>query len=157
MAASPHDWPTVAAAAASGRATAEQLAELGMRPIGDRSESGGVTLVVSCANSTPRLDAVEMARLAALLGEGAARTLVTSLKGAVGELGAAGALGAAAAVHAIATGDVPRLGALRDPDPACTLPLATRTTAAPTGGVAEALISATPRGGGAVTVLFRRA
>jgi 3-oxoacyl-[acyl-carrier-protein] synthase II len=155
--ASPHDWPTVAAAAASGGATAEQLAALGMWPIGDRSGEQGVTLVVSCANSTRRLDAVEMARLAALFGEGAGRTLVTSIKGAVGELGAAGALGAAAAVHAIATGDVPRLGALREPDPACTLPLATLTTPAPAGGVAEVLLSGTPRGGGAVTVLFRRA
>jgi 3-oxoacyl-(acyl-carrier-protein) synthase len=82
---------------------------------------------------------------------------VTSIKGAVGELGAAGALGAAAAVHAIATGDVPRLGALRDPDPACRLALATRTTPAPAAGVAAALVSGTPRGGGAVTVLFRRA
>ncbi|MEO6029024.1 MAG: beta-ketoacyl synthase N-terminal-like domain-containing protein [Candidatus Binatia bacterium] len=154
--ASPHDWPTVAAGAASGRATAEQLTALGMRPVADRDDGGGITLVVSCANSTRRLDAVEAARLTTLLGMEARRALVTSLKGSIGELGAAGALGAAAAVQAIATGDVPRLGALRHPDPACTFPLATRSTPKPTGGVAEVLLSATPRGGGAITVLLRR-
>ncbi len=150
--ASPHDWPTVAAAAearALGRALAARDFRAGAR--GD-----GATLVVSCANSTPRLDAVEAARLATLLGPDDGRTLVTSLKGAIGELGAAGALGAAAAVLAVVAGDVPRLGALRNVDPACTLPLARMDLPPPAGGVGEALVTAMPLGGGGVSVLFRR-
>jgi 3-oxoacyl-[acyl-carrier-protein] synthase II len=157
VAASPHDWPTVAAAAASGRETARQLGALGFHPPDARDCEAGVTLIVSCANSTRRLDAAETARLAALLGAAPPRTLVTSLKGAIGEFGAAGAFGAAAAALALATGDVPRLGALRTADAACTLPLALRAVPAPAHGVAAALVSSTPRGGGCVTVLFRRA
>jgi 3-oxoacyl-(acyl-carrier-protein) synthase len=96
------------------------------------------------------------ARLATLLGTDDDRTFVTSLKGAIGEFGAAGALGAAAAVLALGAGDVPRLGALRVPDPDCTLPLARLDTPPPAGGVHEALVTAMPRGGGGVSVLFRR-
>jgi 3-oxoacyl-[acyl-carrier-protein] synthase II len=113
-------------------------------------------LAVSCANSTHALDRVEARRLTAILGKAAPRTLVTSLKGAIGEFGAAGALGAAAAVLALVHGDVPRLGALGAPDPACTLTLAGPGTVAPRGGFSEALVAATPRGGGTVTLLFRR-
>jgi 3-oxoacyl-[acyl-carrier-protein] synthase II len=153
MPASPHDWPTVATAAAA-RDLAPALAALGFRS-GPRG--GGATLVVSCANSTRRLDAVESARLATLLGDTAGAALVTSLKGAIGDFGAAGALGAAAAVLALGAGDVPRLGALRTADPGCTLPLALVDTPAPDGGVGEALVTAMPRGGGSVSVLFRRA
>jgi len=157
IAASPHDWPTVAAAAASGRATVQQLAALGFPSGADGDRDDAATLVISCANSTRRLDAVEAARLTAVLGENAARTLVTSIKGAVGEFGAAGALAAAAAVLALATGDLPRLGALHAPDTACTLPLALRDTPTPPHGISHALVSVTPRGGGCVAVLFRRA
>jgi 3-oxoacyl-[acyl-carrier-protein] synthase II len=157
VAASPHDWPTPAVAAASGRVTAEQLAALGFHPMENGGGEHGTTLVVSCANSTRRLDAVEMARIATLLGEGASRALVTSIKGAVGEHGAAGALAGAAAVLALSTGDVPRLGALRGAEPACALPLALRDTPPPPDGIAHALLSGTPRGGGSITVLFRRA
>lgn len=153
MPASPHDWPTVATAAAA-RELAPALAALGFR---STARGDGATLVVSCANSTRRLDAVESARLATLLGDGDDRTLVTSLKGAIGELGAAGALGAAAAVLALDAGDVPRLGALRAADPACLLPLAHRDTPPPPNGVGEALVTAMPRGGGGVSVLFRKA
>lgn len=152
MPASPHDWPTVATAA-GGRALARALAALGFR---SEARGDGATLVVSCANSTRRLDAVEAARLATLLGDADDRTIVTSLKGAIGELGAAGALGAAAAVLALGAGDVPRLGALRVPDPDCTLPLARLDAPPPAGGVREALVTAMPRGGGGVSVLFRR-
>jgi 3-oxoacyl-[acyl-carrier-protein] synthase II len=129
-----------------------RLAELGFR---DRPADAA--LVVSCANSTPRLDQVESVRLAALLGDAAAPTTwVTSIKGAVGEFGAAGALGAAAAVMALASGDAPRLGSLREPDTGSTLTLAQRHLAPPAGGFTEALVHCVPRGGGAVSVLFRR-
>ena len=155
IASSPHDWPTVSAASAS--ATAQQLAALGFLPLEGRGRDAGATLVVSCANSTRRLDQVEAARISALLGASAPGALVTSIKGAVGEFGAAGALSAAAAVLALATGDVPRLGALNLPDADCTLPLAVRTIPAPPHGIAHALVSGTPRGGGCITVLFRQA
>jgi 3-oxoacyl-[acyl-carrier-protein] synthase II len=150
--ASPHDWPTVAD---TGRTeeTRGQLATLGF---GGGGEEDGATLVVSCANSTRRLDAIETVRLAALLGDAAPTSLVTSIKGGVGEHGAAGALGAAAAVLAIATGALPRLGALTAPDDDCTLRLAGRDATAPPHGFTTALVSAVPRGGGTVTLLFRR-
>ena len=152
MPASPHDWPTVATAAAA-HGVGPELAALGFR---SAARGSGATLVVSCANSTRRLDAVESARLATLLGEDDGRTLVTSLKGAIGELGAAGALGAAAAVMALGAGDVPRLGALRNADPECTLPLGRPDVPTPARGIGEVLVTAMPRGGGGVSVLFRK-
>jgi 3-oxoacyl-[acyl-carrier-protein] synthase II len=157
LAASPHDWPRPEAAR-DAAASRRGLAALGFPP----PRAAGALLAVSCANSTARLDATDATRLAAILGPEVARTLVTSLKGAVGEWGAAGALGAVAAVLALATGDVPRLGELGAPDPACTpgpgggLRLADLRTPAPPAGFAAALVSATPRGGGALTLLFRR-
>lgn len=152
--ASPHDWPTDAAAARGDR-TARGLAALGFA--GAPHPGDGAILAVSCASSMRTLDRVEAIRLATILGDARTRTLVTSIKGAVGEFGAAGALGAAAAVLALAHGDVPRLGALGAPDPDCRVRLADRTVAAPREGFQEALVSATPRGGGTVTLLFRHA
>jgi 3-oxoacyl-[acyl-carrier-protein] synthase II len=151
FAASPHDWPAAPPPADAVGGTAAQLAALGFAP-----DVGALTLVVSCANSTRRLDAFEATRIAAVLGEGTPTALVTSIKGAVGEFGAAGALGAAAAVLAVAHADVPRLGALRAPDDRCPVALAGPRTPAPVHGIANALVSCTPRGGGSVTVLFRR-
>lgn len=153
--ASPHDWPLPEQAAVADE-TARQLAAIGFSSARGRGSDGGATLVISCANSTDRLDRVEAARIAALLAGGAGNALVTSIKGAVGEFGAAGALAAAAGVLAIATGDLPRLGALIASDVDVSLPLARPDTPAPRHGFAYALISATPRGGGCVTLLFRR-
>jgi 3-oxoacyl-[acyl-carrier-protein] synthase II len=147
VAASPHDWPEPAAATAGE--TARQLEDLGWDPARDAH------LVVSCANSTVHLDAFEAARLARLLGEASGHALVTSVKGAVGDFGAAGALGAAAAALALGTGDLPRLGALREPLE-CPLRFATPETPAP-GGFASALVSAAPRGGGCLTLLLKGA
>lgn len=149
--ASPHDWPARTPAIDGENGTARQLAAMGLTP------GTSATLVVSCANSTRRLDAFEAARIAAILGEGTPTALVTSIKGAVGEFGAAGALGAAAAVLALAHGDVPRLGALQAPDEHCPVRLAGPETPAPAGGFANALVSCTPRGGGCVTLGLRRA
>ncbi len=150
--ASPHDWPTDDAAA-HARGTARDLAGLGFRaPQGN----DGAVLAVSCANSTRALDRAEAIRLAAIVGSTNRRAVVTSPKGAIGEFGAAGALGAAAAVLALAHGDVPRLGALGAADPDCTLTLAGREVTAPRDGFHAAIVSATPRGVGAITLLFRR-
>jgi len=145
--ASPHDWPAPGAAAPDE--LVRQLAALGWHA------GRGTDLVISGANSTPRLDAFEAAHLAALLAPAAGRTLVTSIKGSVGEFGAAGALAAAAGALAIHTGEPPRLGALRAPDPTCDLRLATPDCIAPAGGFDHALVSITPRGGGCLTLLLR--
>lgn len=159
--ASPHDWPRAAAAAAAGP-TRRGLAALGFAfaderddPAGTPATDGG-TLVVSCANSTRALDDAEAARIAAVLTGATTRATVTSLKGAIGEFGSAGALGAAAAVLALVHGDLPRLGRLGAPDPSYRLAFADRRASAPRGGFRSALVSATPRGGGAVMLLFRR-
>ena len=152
IAASPHDWPVDVPAADAPNGTAAQLAAAGFDPA-----AKAATLVVSCANSTRRLDAFEAARIATLLGEATPTALVTSIKGAVGEFGAAGALGAAAAVLALAHGDVPRLGALRAADDRCPVRLAGPDARPPAAGFANALVSCTPRGGGSVTLAFRRA
>lgn len=148
VATTPHDWP--AAAAADPDDTAHQLARLGWRP-GETHD-----LVISCANSTRRLDAFEMSNLARLLGKAAASTIVTSLRGAIGDFGGAGALSAAAAALALRTGDLPRLGSLDEPEPACGLQLAAPTRPAPATGFDRVLVSATPRGGACRTLLFQR-
>lgn len=155
--ASPHDWPRVAAAAAA-EPTRRGLAALGFAFADERGTPATDvdTLVVSCANSTRAVDDAEAARLAAVLAGAATRATVTSLKGAIGEFGSAGALGAAAAVLALAHGDLPRLGRLGAPDPSYRLAFADRHASAPRDGFQSALVSATPRGGGAVMLLFRR-
>jgi 3-oxoacyl-[acyl-carrier-protein] synthase II len=168
--ASPQDWP--AAHAGVPEETARQLRVLGWqgpvtgadthpdRPLlaSDGGNGSRATdLVVSCANSTRRLDSFEAAHLAILLGEGTSRTLVTSVKGAIGDFGAAGAFSAAAAVLALRHGAVPCLGTLHEVDPACTLRLAAPSTAAPERGFRSVLVSASPRGGACMTLYLRSA
>jgi len=150
LAASPHDWPTPETAAHADD-TRRGLAGLGFEP----AAHAGATLVVSCADSSVRVDRAEAARIAAVLGTAAPRALVTSIKGAIGEFGAAGALGAVAAVLALHDGGFPRLASLGAPDAECLLTLAGPRAAAPAEGFSHALVSATPRGGGAITLLFR--
>lgn len=140
----PHLWPHPAAAAP--RAMADQLRAL--------RGADEIDAIVSCANSTRDLDAFEAAHLAGLLGEGAARALVTSVKGAVGEFGGAGALGTAVAALALRDGHVPALATLRRPDPACTLRLAA-PGAAPSA-VRAALVSGSARGGACTALLLRQ-
>jgi 3-oxoacyl-[acyl-carrier-protein] synthase II len=140
-----HLWPKPSAAAPGP--LAEQLRVL---PGAD-----DVDLIVSCANSTRDLDAFESVHLAGLLGEGTPRAAVTSVKGATGEFGAAGAFSVATAALALRHGEVPRLGALRRPDPACALRLAAADTPAP--APRAALVSGTARGGTCNVLLLRRA
>ncbi len=169
VASTPHDWPSPSAA--SPASTARQLAALGWKQPGvrdslrpsvhgnaadtRRDEGDDVDLIVSCASSSPRVDAFEAAHLAALLGEGASRALVTSVKGAIGEFGGAGAFSAAAAVLALHSGALPRLGVLGEPDPNVALRLATARTPDPSAGFRNALVSVAPRGGACMTLLFR--
>jgi 3-oxoacyl-[acyl-carrier-protein] synthase II len=165
VAASPHDWPVPHAAAPAE--TARQLAALGWGRSGVEANAAaghrGATadgndtsdLIVSCANSTLQLDSFETAHLATLLGEGAPRALVTSVRGAIGDFGGAGVFSAAAAVLALRHGAVPCLGTFHEADPTCTLRLATSGTPAPAQGFRSALVSASPRGGACVTLYFR--
>jgi len=139
----PHLWPRPAAAAP--RAMAEQL-----RALRGAEE---IDAIVSCANSTRDLDAFEAAHLAGLLGESAGRALVTSVKGAVGEFGGSGALGTVVAVLALRDGLLPPLAALRRPDPACTLRLATDVA---TVSLRAALVSGSARGGACTALLLRQ-
>ena len=80
------------------------------------------------------------------------QTLVTSAKGAIGEFGGAGAFSAAVAALAVRDQAVPALAALRRPDPACTLRLATADLPAPSR-VRAALVSGTARGGACTALL----
>ena len=66
---------------------------------------GDADLLVAAASGNPALDGVEAAALATALG--GRRTVVTSIRGAIGDFGAAGALAAAAAALAIDAGLVP--------------------------------------------------
>jgi 3-oxoacyl-[acyl-carrier-protein] synthase II len=97
-----YDWPPSAA---------------GLRPtLVDRFLSSGVDLVCGSANSSRRLDACELDLLVRLLGEGASRVTVTSIKAATGEFGAAGALSAAALCLALHAQVIPPLCNLRQPE-----------------------------------------
>ena len=74
-----------------------------------------VDVVYASANATARLDEVEARALVTLFG--GSRTIVTSIKGAIGECGASGAATCVAAVLCGAAGRVPPIAGLRDADP----------------------------------------
>ena len=74
-----------------------------------------VDVVYASANATARLDEVEARALVTLFG--GSRTIVTSIKGAIGECGASGAAACVAAVLCGAAGRVPPIAGLRDADP----------------------------------------
>jgi 3-oxoacyl-[acyl-carrier-protein] synthase II len=75
-----------------------------------------VDVVYASANATRELDAAEAAALAALFG--GTRTVVTSIKGAVGEGGVTGAASCAAALLCGGVGRVPPIAGLTEPDSA---------------------------------------
>jgi 3-oxoacyl-[acyl-carrier-protein] synthase II len=75
-----------------------------------------VDVVYASANATRQLDAVESEALAALFGD--SRTVITSIKGAIGESGTAGSAACAAALLCGRVGRVPPVAGLADPDPA---------------------------------------
>ena len=88
-------------------------------------EPGDVDVVYASANATRSLDEVESEALAALFGFG--NTVVTSLKGALGESGASGSAACVAALLCGRAGRVPPISGLARPD-ACARPLQLATT-----------------------------
>lgn len=89
-----------------------------------------IDVVYASANATRVLDATEAVALGRLFGR--SRTVVTSVKGALGESGAIGAAACAAAFLCGHVGRVPPIAGIGTPDPATAgLTLATRDTAAP--------------------------
>ena len=85
------------------------LCDAGLRP-------EDVDVVYAAVNASPALDAVEGEALTRLFG--GMRTVVTSLKGAIGECGASAAASCVAAVLCGSTGCVPPVAGLSDIDPA---------------------------------------
>jgi 3-oxoacyl-[acyl-carrier-protein] synthase II len=135
-----YDWP-------------ESAADL--RPsVADRLVSDDVDLIFGSANSSLRLDSCELDLLRRLLGKRASHAVVTSIKGATGELGAAGALSAAALCLSLREQVVPPLCHLREPEPGSPLRFA-----GPTGEsrrLDRALLCGIARGGGGMFLSLQR-
>jgi 3-oxoacyl-(acyl-carrier-protein) synthase len=74
-----------------------------------------VDVVYASANATPDLDRVEAQALVDLFGD--TRTVVTSIKGAIGEFGASGAAACVAALLCGQVGKVPPIAGFTDRDP----------------------------------------
>lgn len=109
-----------------------------------------IDVVFAAANSTPQLDRVEAEALAALFTPA---TLVTSVKGSIGECGAAGAASCAAALLCAELGQVPPVaGLLAADDCAATLNLARAATPWPGPNV---LVNSIGSGGSLVSVVMR--
>jgi 3-oxoacyl-(acyl-carrier-protein) synthase len=110
-----------------------------------------VNVVYASANATARLDEVEARALVALFG--GSRTVVTSIKGAIGECGASGAAACVAAVLCGAAGRVPPIAGLRDADPiARPLRMADANVEAPGEMV---LVNSVASGGAVVSAVLR--
>jgi 3-oxoacyl-[acyl-carrier-protein] synthase II len=112
-----------------------------------------VDVVYASANATLALDAAEAAALTTLFG--GSRTVITSIKGALGESGVAGATSCAAAFLCGREGRVPPIAGLTDPDEATSrLTLATRSLATP-GPIV--LVNSFASGGALFSVVLRSA
>lgn len=147
----------VAASSAAGRINEwpnrpEPLAHtmrLALEDAGLRPES--VDVVYAAANATRTFDAIEALALTELFG--GTRTVVTSVKGALGEFGASGGAACAAALLCGRIGCVPPITGLECADPvAASLRLARTATAAP-GPIA--LVNAFASGGALFSVVLR--
>jgi len=89
-----------------------------------------VHVVYASANATPALDRVEAQALDELFGQ--SNTVITSIKGAIGEAGASSALSCAAAFLCGREGRVPPVAGLDETDPAASrLNIPRESTAAP--------------------------
>ena len=116
-----------------------------------RLAADDVDVVYASANATRQLDAVEADALTALFG--GTRTVITSLKGSLGESGTAGSAACAAAMVCGRIGRVPPIAGLSEPDPATySLRLATTSLDAP-GPIA--LVNSFSSGGALFSVVLR--
>jgi len=114
-------------------------------------DAGSVDVVYACANGARELDAAEAAALTMLFAR--TRTVVTSIKGAIGESGAGGAAACAAALLCGRIGRVPPIAGLREPDRAAALlRLAREATDAP-GPIA--LVNSFASGGALFSAVLR--
>ena len=110
-----------------------------------------VDVVYASANATRTLDATEAAALKTLFA--GSRTVVTSVKGALGESGVSGAASCAAAFLCGRAGWVPPIAGLEAPDPAAAgLNLASAPVAAP-GPIV--LVNSFASGGALFSVVLR--
>jgi 3-oxoacyl-[acyl-carrier-protein] synthase II len=110
-----------------------------------------VDVVYASANATRTLDATEAAALRTLFAR--SRTVVTSVKGALGESGVSGAASCAAAFLCGRAGWVPPIAGLEVPDPvAAELTLASAPVAAP-GPIV--LVNSFASGGALFSVVLR--
>jgi 3-oxoacyl-[acyl-carrier-protein] synthase II len=120
------------------------LADAGM-------DARDVDVVYASANGTPQLDAVEGLALVELFGK--RRTVITSIKGAVGECGASGAASCVAALLCGRAHRVPPVAGLATVDPALeSLHVATASIAAP-GPIV--LVNSFASGGALFSVVLR--
>jgi 3-oxoacyl-(acyl-carrier-protein) synthase len=147
----------VAAASAAGAINAwpdrsEPLARTMRLALEDAGlEPGDVDVVYASANATRVLDATEAAALTTLFG--GSRTVVTSVKGALGESGVSGSAACAAAFLCGRAGRVPPIAGLTSSDPAtATLRLARTAVDAP-GPVV--LVNSFASGGALFSVVLR--
>jgi 3-oxoacyl-(acyl-carrier-protein) synthase len=114
-------------------------------------EPDAVDVVYASANATRDLDAVEADALTSLFG--GSRTVVTSVKGALGEFGASGSAACAAAFLCGAAGHVPPIAGLTLPDPSTArLRIAREAIVAP-GPIA--LVNSFASGGALFSVVLR--
>ncbi len=114
-------WPTRPEALA--RTMQLALADAGLEP-------NAVDVVYASANATRALDATEAQALSGLFTN--ARTVITSVKGALGESGASASAACAAAFLCGRAGRVPPIAGLESPDPAAwSLRLASTAVDAP--------------------------
>jgi len=124
---------------------------LALEDAGLRAED--VHVVYASANATRTLDAVEVVALAELFG--GTGTVVTSIKGAVGEFGASGGAACAAALLCGRARQVPPVAGLVEPDPeADSLTIARVATTAP-GPIA--LVNSFASGGALFSTVLRAA
>jgi 3-oxoacyl-[acyl-carrier-protein] synthase II len=110
-----------------------------------------VDVVYASANATQALDAVEARALTGLFG--GTRTIVTSIKGALGESGAAGMAACAAALLCGRVSKVPPIAGIECPDAAAADLRLVRTATSAPGPIA--VINSIASGGALFTVVLR--
>jgi 3-oxoacyl-[acyl-carrier-protein] synthase II len=110
-----------------------------------------VDVVYASANATPALDTTEARALTGLFG--ASRTIVTSVKGAVGEFGASGSAACAAGFLCGSVARVPPIAGLQNGDPATSSLRLARTSVAAPGPIV--LVNSFASGGALFSAVLR--